>query len=74
MTQDIPGGKKGAGILRARPNIHWKKDRGKEPARHQAQFPWFWKNGDFTRERVNEVHLIIAEKHAARERVEGEKP
>ena len=29
MAQDIPGGKKGAGILRAKPNIHWKKDRGK---------------------------------------------
>ena len=38
----IPGGKKGAGILHAKPNIHWKKDRGKEPTRDQGQFPWFW--------------------------------
>ena len=30
MVKDIPGGKKGAGILRAKPKISWKKDRGKE--------------------------------------------
>ena len=30
MAKDIPGGKKGAGILRAKPKISWKKDRGKE--------------------------------------------
>ncbi|MBT6198911.1 MAG: SAM-dependent DNA methyltransferase, partial [Bacteroidetes Order II. Incertae sedis bacterium] len=38
------GGKKGAGLLRWKPNIHWKKDRGKEPQclRPQADFPWFW--------------------------------
>ena len=67
MAQDLPGGKKGAGILRAKPNIHWKKDRGKEPTRDQAQFPRFWKNGKFTAERVNDVHLTNAEKRAARE-------
>ena len=67
MAQDLPGGKKGAGILRAKPNIHWKKDRGKEPIRDQAQFPWFWKNGTLTGERVNDVHLTDAEKRAARE-------
>lgn len=67
MAQDLPGGKKGAGILRGKPNIHWKKDRGKEPTRDQAQFPWFWKNGKFTGERVNDVHLTNAEKRAARE-------
>ncbi|WP_029131814.1 Eco57I restriction-modification methylase domain-containing protein [Sedimenticola selenatireducens] len=71
MAQDIPGGKKGAGILRTKPNIHWKKDRGKEPLRDQAQFPWFWKDGKFTGERVNDVHLSNAEKQIARERVEG---
>ena len=65
MAQDLPGGKKGAGILRAKPNIHWKKDRGKEPVREQAQFPWFWENGKFTGERVNEVHLTLAEKRGA---------
>jgi hypothetical protein len=38
------GGKKGAGILRWKPNINWKKDRGKEPQslRPRADFPWFW--------------------------------
>ena len=67
MAQDLPGGKKGAGILRAKPNIHWKKDRGKEPTRDQGQFPWFWENGKFTGDRVNDVHLANAEKRAARE-------
>ena len=72
MAQEIPGGKKGAGILRAKPNIHWKKDRGKEPAREQEQFPWFWNSGKFTGERVNNVHLAIAEKRAARDRARGQ--
>jgi hypothetical protein len=71
MAQDIPGGKKGAGILRAKPNLHWKKDRGKEPRRDRARFPWFWSNGTFTGERINDVHLTIAEKRVAREQVEG---
>jgi hypothetical protein len=66
LAQDLLGGKKGAGVLRAKPNIHWKKDRGKEPTRDQARFPWFWKDGKFTGERVNDVHLTIAEKRAAR--------
>jgi hypothetical protein len=42
LAQDIPGGKKGAGILRVRPNIKWGKDRGKEPLRDKNEFPWFW--------------------------------
>ena len=42
LAQDIPGGKKGAGILRDRPNIKWGKDRGKEPMRDEKEFPWFW--------------------------------
>jgi hypothetical protein len=42
MARDIPGGKKGAGVLRAKPNIKWDKDRGKEPARPKAEYPWFW--------------------------------
>ena len=66
MAQDLSGGKKGAGILRAKPTIHWKKDRGKEPARDQIQYPWFWVNGKFTGERVNDVHLRIADKRRAR--------
>ena len=42
MARDIPGGKKGAGVLRAKPNIKWDKDRGKEPTRPKAEYPWFW--------------------------------
>jgi hypothetical protein len=42
MARDIPGGKKGAGLLRAKPNIKWDKDRGKEPTRPKATYPWFW--------------------------------
>ena len=67
MALDLPGGKKRAGILRAKPNIHWRKDRGKEPVRDQEHFPWFWKDRKFTGERVNDVHLTNAEKRAARE-------
>ena len=38
------GGRAGAGILRWKPNISWKKDRGKEPdePRPPEDFPWFW--------------------------------
>ena len=57
MAQDLPGGKKGAGILRAKPNVHWRKDRGKEALRDQTQYPWFWLNGSFTGDRINDVHI-----------------
>ncbi len=45
------GGRKGAGILRWKPNIRWGKDLGKEPEYHRDteewirppnDFPWFW--------------------------------
>ena len=38
------GGRAGAGILRVKPNIKWRKDRGKEPRepRPREDFPWFW--------------------------------
>ena len=72
MVEDIPHGKKGAGVLRSKPNIHWKKDRGKEPMRDKEQFPWFWKNGDFTGDRINDEHWTTAEKHAAQDRSEDE--
>ena len=66
MADGIPGGKKGAGILRTKPNIHWRKDRGKEPRVEREQYPWFWRNGEFTAERVNDVHLPIGQKQAGR--------
>ncbi len=57
-------GKKGAGILRAKPSIHWKKDRGKDV----ESAPWFTlgleyggKEGD----RINEHHLSLVEKAKA---------
>ena len=38
------GGRKGAGLLRTKPNIKWPKNRGKEPQelRERKDFPWFW--------------------------------
>ncbi|QDV07298.1 hypothetical protein Poly30_28210 [Planctomycetes bacterium Poly30] len=43
-AQPLSGGKKGAGLLKAKPNIKWAKDRGKEPEsiRPRLEFPWFW--------------------------------
>jgi len=40
-----PGGKGKTGVLRQRPNINWKKDRGNESMtiRPKEDFPWFWK-------------------------------
>lgn len=67
LADDIPGGKKRAGILRSKPNIHWRKDRGKEPLRDESDFPWFWANGRFTGERVNDRHYSNADKRAARD-------
>lgn len=59
-------GKKGAGILRAKPNMHWTKDKGSDV----ASAPWYHlgleyggKEGD----RINDHHLTRAEKQAARE-------
>ena len=71
MAADLPGGKKGAGILRAKPNVHWRKDRGREPLREQERFPWFWRDGEFTGERVNDVHLSIAGRQEVRRRAEA---
>lgn len=64
LSKDV--GKKGAGVLRAKPNIHWRNDRGTD-----SDFaPWFdlgleygGKQGD----RINEHHLSLAEKKAARD-------
>jgi hypothetical protein len=55
-----------AGILRRTPNIKWTKDRGKEPQRDKADYPWFWDGNSFTGDRLNDIHLTIAEKHKAR--------
>ncbi len=55
--------KKGAGILREKPNIHWKKDRGKDV----ESAPWFHL---FQGERVNDHHITREEKEAARKEEE----
>lgn len=56
-------GKKGAGILRDKPNLDWKKDRGKDV----PSAPWYHLfNGD----RINDHHLTLAEKRAARDLAE----
>ena len=62
MADDIPGGKKGAGILRSKPSIHWRKDRGREPVRDADRFPWLCTNGEFTGDRVNNVHMTVTGK------------
>ena len=64
MMQDIAGGMKGAGILRVKPNIHWRKDRGRETLRDETQYPWFWVNGTFTGERINDIHIKRQEKES----------
>ena len=66
LATDLPGGKKGAGLLRTKPNIKWDKDRGKEPQRAKSEFPWFWKGTTFTGDRVNDVHLTKEQKEATR--------
>jgi len=74
LAEDV--GKKGAGILRAKPNIKWDKDRGKEPERPKAEYPWFWieeepeemdptPGSEFTGNRWNNVHLSLEAKRKA---------
>jgi len=72
---------KGAGVLRAKPNIKWDKDRGKEPKRSIREYPWFWGwdgtvdfagGPGFTGERFNDCHYTVDFKRRARQRA-GEK-
>ncbi len=67
MASDLSSGLKGAGILRWKPNINWNKDDGKEPTRPREQVPWFWRQGKFTGDRINNAHLTNEEKRTARE-------
>lgn len=73
MTATLSKGKAGAGVLRAKPNIKWEKDRGKEPSRPKEEFPWFWNGTNFTGDRLNDCHYSNAEKQAARDRRTGTK-
>ena len=71
MARDIPGGMRGAGILRTKPNIHRKKDTGREPLRDSAPFPWSWQADGFTGARAKDVHLALDEKQRARTDLKG---
>ena len=61
-----------ADILRKRVKIKWDKDRGKEPERPKAAYPWFWCEEEptttlklektLTGHRWNAVHLPLATK------------
>jgi len=78
LAVDLSRGKKGCGVLRAKLNVKWEKDRGKEPSRPKEDFPWFWKwdeqtvdftgNGEFDGNRWNDCHYTTAFKRAAQER------
>jgi len=52
-------GKKGAGVLRERPNINWNKDRGKDV----ESAPWYHLFGG---DRINDHHLSLENKRKAR--------
>jgi len=54
-------GKNGAGLLRDKPNIKWEKDRGKDV----GSAPWFYL---FKGERINDHHLKLIEKQAAKKK------
>lgn len=72
-------GAKGAGLFRAKPGIDPKPkpDRGTEPQRPKADYPWFWcaedpgtdpEGGkDFTGRRWNTAHFTLECKQAARD-------
>ncbi len=55
--------KKGAGVLRDKPNVKWGKDRGKDV----ESAPWYHLFGG---DRINDHHLSLDEKRAAREAAE----
>jgi hypothetical protein len=56
--------KKGAGVLRDKPNIKWEKDRGKDV----ESAPWYHLFGG---DRINDHHLSLDEKRAALEASRG---
>lgn len=65
-------------ILRSTPKIKWDKDRGKEPPRNRADYPWFWSwdqstpdfagGAKFDGNRWNDLHYSRATKQSARDR------
>jgi hypothetical protein len=69
-------------ILRATPKIKWDKDRGKEPTRDKADYPWFWGcdeaatdftgGAEFDGNRWNDLHYSRMAKQAKRNHRKGE--
>jgi hypothetical protein len=61
-------GKRGAGVLRDKPkSLHWEKDRGSDV----LSAPWYelgLQYGGKVGDRINDHHLTLAEKRAAREK------
>lgn len=61
-------GKRGAGVLRDKPkSLHWEKDRGSDV----PSAPWYelgLQYGGKVGDRINDHHLTLAEKRAAREK------
>jgi hypothetical protein len=49
-----------AGLLRKNPKVNWNKDRGQDP----ESAPWY---PVFKGDRINDYHLTLADKRAARE-------
>ena len=76
LVSDLPNGRKGAGILRHKPNIKWTKDRGKEAECLKTSYPWFWGwdeetvdfagGKNFDGNRWNACHYTAKAKQAAR--------
>jgi hypothetical protein len=56
--------KKGAGVLRDKPNIKWGKDRGKDV----ETSPWYYL---FKGDRINDHHLTLKEKTIARQKAKN---
>jgi hypothetical protein len=78
MARPLGAKAKGACILRTTPKIKWDKDRGKEPNRDKADFPWFWSwdeastdfagGATFDGNRWNDLHYSRSVKQTARAR------
>jgi hypothetical protein len=54
-----------ADVLRKKVKIKWEKDRGAEPQRDKAEYPWFWSGSTFTGNRVTDIHLTREQKKNA---------
>ena len=82
LASDLPGGRKARASCAGKPNIKWDKDRGKEPERPKAEYPWFWgwdeKTEDFVGgkeldgNRWNDCHYTNKAKQAARDEAKKE--